>query len=83
MSIVQMLAKQQAIAQRNKIMYQSLQNSAMRRNMLANPSFMGNLEDASAMETALALDDISNSTQLMAINAELQALDNAKLDYFA
>ena len=83
MSIVQVLAKQNLIAQKNNLQLQNLQNSAMQRKMLENPAFMGSLESANAMETALALDSINNSAMLMSINAELEALSNAKIDYYA
>ena len=82
-SIVQTLAKQRLITQRNNLMYEALQNSAMQRKMLDNPMFMGNLELANAMETNLAMQNIDNSVQLAAVGAELAALDNIKLDYMA
>ena len=60
-----------------------LQNSARQRNMLDNIQFMGNLEQAHNMETALALQNIDNSSQLMAISAELSALNSSKINYLA
>ena len=83
MSIVQLMARQRLIAERNNMQLQSFRNYDSQRGMLNNPSFMGNLEAASAMESALALENINNECQLMAINAELNALNNAKLNYFA
>ena len=83
MSIVQVLAKQNLIAQKNNLQLQNLQNSAMQRRMLESPAFMGSLEATNAMETALAMDSINNSAMLMSINAELEALSNAKIDYYA
>ena len=83
MSIVQLMARQRLIAERNNMQLQSFRNLDAQRGMLNNPSFAGNLETASAMESALALENINNECQLMAINAELNALNNAKLNYFA
>ena len=81
MSIIQLLAKQNLIAQRNNLQYQMLQNSRSQREMLSNPAFMGNLEAAHNYETSLCLENCVNSVELMAINAELNALNN--IDYFA
>lgn len=87
MSIVQLLARQNLILRKNNLQLQLLQNSAAKRNMLNNLSFGGglNLENISARECALDLDSISASTELMAINAELGALNSFsnKFDYFA
>ena len=81
MSIIQLLARQSLIAQKNNLQYQMLQNSRSQRQMLSNPAFMGNLEAAHNYETSLCLENSMNGEELMAINAELNALNN--LDYFA
>ena len=84
-SIVQALRKQELIAQRNNLEFQMLQNSAAQRGLLNSPHFTGGLATVSAAETSLSLDNISNETQLMAINAELAALSNtgSNLNYLA
>ena len=74
--IVEALYRQSLIAQRNNLQFAMLQNWSNQRSMLNggySPSFEG----------ALELENISNSIQLMAINAELNALNNAKMDYLA
>lgn len=86
-SLVQMLTKQSLIAQKNNLQMQMLNNSAHQRRLLSNVNFMGNLEYANSIGTALELENVSNSTQLMAINAELQALNSysngSKLNFMA
>lgn len=81
MSIIQLLAKQNLIAQKNNLQYQMLQNSRMQRNMLSDTSFLGNFDTPHNRETSLQLENCTNGFELMAINAELNALN--KLDYFA
>ncbi|MBR2069344.1 MAG: hypothetical protein IJ877_06235 [Candidatus Gastranaerophilales bacterium] len=74
--LIQALHKQNLIAQKNSLQYGLLQNWASQRSMLNggySPSF----------GSALELQGISDSIQLMAINAELNALNNAKMDYLA
>ena len=76
MSLIQALHRQSLIAQRNNLQYSLLQNWSAQRSMLNggyNPSFAGLLE----------LQGVSDSTQLMAINAELNALNNANINYLA
>ena len=82
MSIVTLLARQSLIARKNYLQTQMLQNSALRRGMLDNISFGGgyNLAEISARETAMDLENISASSELMAINAELSALSNYSSD---
>lgn len=88
MSLVTALARQRLIAEKNGLQCQLLQNSAAKRNSLQNLSFSGglNLEGAFALENSLDLDNISASTELMAVNAELAALKNyssQRLNYLA
>ena len=83
MSLVTQLARQSLIAQKNNLQFQMLQNNSIQRGMLNNPLFMGNLEMANRAETSLMLDNINASSQLMAVNAELNALNNTKLNYLA
>jgi len=74
--IIQALYKQNLIAQKNNLQYSLLQNWANQRSMLNgtyNPFFAG----------ALELQGVSDSIQLMAINAELNALNNSKMNYLA
>lgn len=89
-SLVCALAKQNLIAQKNNLQMQMLNNSAYQRSMISNPYFCGNLEYANAIGTSLELENIDNSVQLMAINAELEALNNyakkqqgSKIDFHA
>ena len=83
MSIAALLYRRSLIATKNNLQFQMMQNSSRQRNMLDNIQFMGNLEQAHNIGTALALENIDNSSQLMAINAELSALDSSKINYFA
>ena len=74
--LIQALHKQYLTAQKNNLQYALLQNWSNQRAMLNggyNPSFASNLE----------LQGVSDSIQLMAINAELNALNNAKINYLA
>ncbi|MBQ8475585.1 hypothetical protein IJ531_00830 [bacterium] len=80
MSIVQALYRQSLIAQKNSLQYGLLQNSASQRSLLTSgysPSFAGSISNS------LELSAISSSIQLMAINAELSALQDAKINYLA
>ena len=90
LSIVQSLEKQNLIAQRSNLIYQMLQNSRAQR------AEFGALSAAHADASALAftggvdsleLENVNNEIQLMAINAELNAINEAqaqnKLDYKA
>ncbi len=83
MSLLTSLATQSLIAQRNNLQFQMLQNNSLQRGMLSNPLFMGNLEMANRAESSLMLDNLNASVQLMALNAELNALKEAKLNYLA
>ena len=83
MSLLTSLATQSLIAQRNNLQFQMLQNNSSQRGMLSNPLFMGNLEMANALESSLVQDNLNASTQLMALNAELNALKDTKLNYLA
>ena len=82
------LARQERILQRNDLQYQMLQNSSARRNMLNNLSFGSSLESVAAAENALDMEQISNEVQYKAVNAELEALKNSssnssRLNYLA
>lgn len=83
MSLVTQLARQSLIAQKNDLQFQMLQNNSIQRGMLNNPLYMGNLEMANALESSLVQDNLNVSTQLMALNAELNALKDTKLNYLA
>ena len=83
MSIAALLARQSLIHQKNNLQFQMMQNNQARYNMLQNISFNGSLEECAAQENSLDLENISNSSQLMAINAELEALSSSKLNYLA
>ena len=72
--LIQALHKQNLIARKNNLQYSLLQNWANQRSMLSgmyNPTFAGTLE----------LQSVSDSIQLMAINAELNAINNSKMNY--
>ncbi len=82
--IVEALYRQSLIAERNNLIYSMLQNSAYQRSALKGGysfDFLGSLDKS------LELENDINSTQLMAINAELKALDdaktNSKMNYLA
>lgn len=83
MSLVTQLARQSLIAQKNDLQFQMLQNNSIQRGMLNNPLYMGNLEMTNALESSLVQDNLNVSTQLMALNAELNALKDTKLNYLA
>ena len=86
LSIARSLEKQNLIAQKNNLTAQLLQNSAAQRELLNSPHFGGSLATVSAAEASSGMSKITNETQLMAINAELAALNNASsngLDYMA
>lgn len=87
-SILNVLARQNLIAQKNNLQYQMLQNSSSRRGMLNNLSFGSDLESVAAKEAGLDSQQVTNESELMAINAELNALrnyssNNSRLNYFA
>lgn len=83
-SIAKMLERQTLTAERNKLICELLQNSAAQSGMLNSPNFGGSLGTVSAMDASFGLDNIANSTQLMAVNAELSALDSSsRLNYLA
>lgn len=74
--LIQALYRQSLTAQKNNLQFAMLQNWSNQRAMLNGgycPSFGNSLE----------LENINNSIQLMAINAELNALNNSKMDYLA
>lgn len=86
MSLLTSLYKSSLIAQRNNLEYQRIQNSGNMFSLLSNPSFSGDLKSVSAMENSLQLENSLNETELMAINAELNSLNQAKgskLNYLA
>lgn len=72
--LIEALYRQSLIAQRNSLQYSLLRNWSAQRAMLngfCNPYFAGSLE----------LQGIADSTQLMAVNGELNALNN--INYLA
>ena len=77
--LVQALQKQYLIAQRNNLQYALLQNWDAQRATL-NSGYGGY---SPSFGNALELQGVSDSIQLMAINAELNALSSAKIDYLA
>ena len=83
MSLVTQLARQSLIAQKNDLQFQMLQNNSVQRDMLNSPLFMGNLEMANRAESSLMLDNLNASVQLMALNSELNALKDSKINYLA
>jgi len=72
--LIQALHRQNLIAQKNNLQYNLLQNWDAQRAMLA-----GNFN--TGFGNMLEMDSINNSIQLMAINAELNALNN--INYLA
>ncbi len=87
MSILTTLHRQNLIAERNNLQLNTFRNYDAQRNLLSSPSFGSDVDYAalSAKEAALEGENISNSAQLMSINAELEALNNSssKLNYMA
>lgn len=86
LSIAKQLEKQSLIARRNNLELSLLQNSAAQRGLLNSPHFGGGLATVNAAEASLGLSNISNGTELMAVNAELAALNDStssRLNYMA
>ena len=78
MSIVLALYKQSLVAERNNLQYGLLRNWSAQRSLLRNaPSFTG----AANIGNNLELSGLNDSIQLMAVNAELNALNN--INYLA
>lgn len=75
MSIVAGLASQSLIYQKNNLQYALLRNSSTRYSMLNSLNFGANMNYLNQQETALNLQDISNSVCLGAISAELNSLN--------
>ena len=74
--LVQALYRQYLIAQKNSLQYNLLQNYDAQRAMIRgqhNPNFLGSLEFQNTLD----------SIQLMAINSELNALNDCKMNYLA
>jgi len=82
MSLIETLYRQNLMLQRNNLIYQTINNHEAQYGMLNQPSFMNN-----SISDTLELENVNNSIQLMAINAELQALEQqnntSKFNYFA
>ena len=74
--LIQALYRQSLIAQKNNLQYNLLRNWSNQRAML-NCGFMPSFGNS------IELENINNSIQLMAVNAELSALNNYKMDYLA
>ena len=84
MSILVSLYKQSLIADRNNKELALLQNSARRMHMLGTHQGRMDYGEINTEENAIDMQNISDSTELMAINAELDALNNSSsLNYFA
>ncbi len=83
MSILTSLYRQSLIAQKNNLQYQILQNSPYRQSLMSNPYFSGNLQEVNNIETAMTMENVSASAQLMAINTELDSLNSSRLNYLA
>ena len=81
MSLITTLAKQRLISERNNAIYNSLQNNSAQRQLLSNPnqdvSFNGRV--AAGLEAQQVLNEVN----LAAINAELNSLNDSKLNYLA
>ena len=76
--IIEALYRQSLIAQKNNLQYSLLQNWSAQRSLLRNaPSFTG----AYSIGSNLELSGFNDSVQLMAVNAELNALNN--INYLA
>ncbi len=74
--LIEALYRQNLIAQRNNLYYSLMQNWDAQRSLLNggySPSF----------GSALEVQGVNDSIQLMAINAELNALNNSKMNYLA
>lgn len=78
-SLVEALRRQSLIVEKNNLVGQMLANSHNQRQLLQNQGL--SFGSAQAMDNMYALDNINASTQLMAVNAELQSLQN--INYLA
>ena len=83
MSIVLNLYKQSLINRKNNAQLALIQNNAQKIAMLGGLHLGSSLESVSSAESAIDLDNVSLSSELMAVNAELAALDNAHIDYMS
>ena len=83
MSIVLNLYKQSLINRKNNAQLELMHNNARKLAMLGGLHTGMDLGAISSAETALDLDNLSASTELMAVNAELAALNNTHLDYMS
>lgn len=83
MSIVLNLYKQSLINRKNNAQLALIQNNAQKLAMLGGLHKNTSLSEVSSMENALDLDNVSLSTELMAVSAELASLDNAHIDYMS
>ena len=83
MSIVLNLYKQSLINRKNNAQLELIRNNAQKLAMLGGLHRNYDLNSVSSMENAIDLDNLTASTELMAVNAELAALDNAHLDYMS
>ena len=83
MSILLNLHKQSLINRKNNAQLELFHNNAKKLAMLGGLHQGMNLNSVSSMETALDLDNLTASTELMAVNAELASLNNTHLDYMS
>ena len=83
MSIVLNLYKQSLINRKNNAQLALIQNNAQKLAMLGGLHLGSDINSVSSMENSLDLDNVSLSSELMAVNAELAAIDNAHIDYMS
>lgn len=85
MSILTTLYKQSLIHQRNNAELQMIRNNAARMNFLGIHQGRTDFSDTTDFENSLDLDNINLSTELAAVNTELNSINKvgSSLNYLA
>jgi len=81
MSIVLNLYKQSLLNRKNNAQMELIRNNAQKLAMLGGLHLGSDLNSISSLENSIDLDNLCASSELMAVNAELAALDNSHIDY--
>jgi len=83
MSVVLNLYKQSLINRKNNAQLELLQNNARKMAMLGGLHLNSDISSVSSYENAIDLDNLSLSSELMAVSAELASLENSHLDFMS
>ncbi len=83
MSVVLNLYKQSLINRKNNAQLELINNNAKKLAMLGGLKLGDNLNSVSSIENNMDLDNVFLSSELMAVNAELAALNSAHIDYLS